>query len=116
MPRRINGREVCTDKLPRLIGRRMRRNRPALFKGRYFEAEIIILCVAVVMRVSKDQVSRDRYFPSLPLLLVPEIGHIDCHAVAVSARVFLECRTGPCFQSIGLGLVPGRPFELRVVQ
>ena len=30
----------------------MRRNRPALFKGRHFEAEIIILCVRRYLRFS----------------------------------------------------------------
>ena len=28
----------------------MRRNRPALFKGRHFEAEIIVLCVRWYLR------------------------------------------------------------------
>src|SRR5512132_1911279 len=71
----------------------MRRNRPALFKGRHFEAEIIVLCVRWYLRcslslrnleeiMSERNLSVDhvtiwrwvqRYAPELNLLCGPEL-------------------------------------------
>jgi hypothetical protein len=64
----------------------MKRNQPALFKGRHFEAEIIVLCVRWYLRFGLS-------FRNLEELMVERHPGRPRHNLALGSEIWAEART-----------------------